>query len=209
VIKKLSIIFLTILALSANQVFAEQMDELSIISDSVILMDSQSNAVLYSKNEHERLYPASLTKIATAIYAIQTVKVDEVVKVSSEAIEVEGTKVYLNEGEEVTLKKLIQGMLINSGNDAAAAIALHIDGSMETYEKNINEFLKNEVGVKNTHFTNPHGLFDENHYTTAYDLGLITNYALKNETFKEIFGTKIWLGMVNHGIRLCLHIIYS
>ncbi|MEK3990683.1 D-alanyl-D-alanine carboxypeptidase family protein [Robertmurraya sp. FSL R5-0851] len=188
--KKLSFIFLTILALSSNQVFADEMDELSIISDSVILMDSQSNAVLYSKNEHERMYPASLTKIATAIYAIQSAKVDEIVKVNNEAIEVEGTKVYLNEGEEVTLKKLIQGMLINSGNDAAAAIALHIDGSMDTYEKHINEFLRNEVGVKDTHFTNPHGLFDENHYTTAYDLGLITNYALKNETFKEIFGTK-------------------
>ncbi|MCM3601563.1 D-alanyl-D-alanine carboxypeptidase [Robertmurraya korlensis] len=189
-IKKLTFIFLSILALSANQVFAEQMDELSIISDSVILMDSQSNAVLYSKNEHERMYPASLTKIATAIYAIQTAKINEVVKVSSEAIEVEGTKVYLNEGEEVTLEKLIQGMLINSGNDAAAAIALYIDGSIENYEKNINEFLQNKVGVKDTHFTNPHGLFDENHYTTAYDLGLITNYALKNEIFKEIFGTK-------------------
>jgi serine-type D-Ala-D-Ala carboxypeptidase (penicillin-binding protein 5/6) len=189
-IKKLSIIFFSILAISTNQVFAEQMDELSIISDSVILMDSQSNAVLYSKNEHERMYPASLTKIATAIYAIETAKIDEMVKVSGEAIEVEGTRVYLNEGEEVPLKKLIQGMLINSGNDAAAAVALHMDGSMEKYELDINKFLKEKIGVKDTHFTNPHGLFDENHYTTAYDLGLITNYALKNETFKDIFGTK-------------------
>lgn len=189
-IKKLSFIFLSIFAININQVFAEGMDELSITSDSAILMDSQSNAVLYSKNEHERKYPASLTKIATAIYAIETANIDEMVKVSDEAIQVEGTRVYLNQGEEVPLKKLIQGMLINSGNDAAAAIALHMDGSMEKYEIDINEFLKEKIGVKDTHFTNPHGLFDEKHYTTAYDLGLITNYALKNETFKEIFGTK-------------------
>lgn len=190
VIKKLFFILLSILALGSNQVFAEQTDKLSAVSDSVILMDSQSNAVLYSKNEHERMYPASLTKIATAIYAIENANVNDVVSVSGEALEIEGTKVYLNEGEEVPLKKLIQGMLINSGNDAAAAIALYIDGSMEKYEQHINKFLKEKIGVKDTHFTNPHGLFDENHYTTAYDLGIITNYALKNETFKEIFGTK-------------------
>lgn len=190
VIKKLFFILLSIFAFASNQVFAEQTDELSTVSSSVILLDSQSNAVLYSKNEHERMYPASLTKIATAIYAIENSDVNEIVSVSQEALEIEGTKVYLNEGEEVPLKKLIQGMLINSGNDAAAAIALHMDGSMENYEEHINEFLREKIGVKDTHFTNPHGLFDENHYTTAYDLGLITNYALKNEVFKKIFGTK-------------------
>jgi serine-type D-Ala-D-Ala carboxypeptidase (penicillin-binding protein 5/6) len=190
VIKKLFFILLSIFALGSNQVFAEQSDKLSTVSGSVILMDSQSNAVLYSKNEHERMYPASLTKIATAIYAIENADVNEIVSVSQEALDIEGTKVYLNEGEDVPLKKLIQGMLINSGNDAAAAIALHMDGSMEKYEQHINEFLIEKIGVKDTHFTNPHGLFDENHYTTAYDLGVITNYALKNEVFKEIFGTK-------------------
>ena len=189
-IKKLFFILLSIFAFSSNQVLAEETDKLSTISGSVILMDSQSNAVLYSKNEHVRMYPASLTKIATAIYAIENADVNEIVSVSHEALEIEGTKVYLNEGEEVPLKKLIQGMLINSGNDAAAAIALHMDDNMELYEKHINEFLTEKIGVKDTHFTNPHGLFDENHYTTAYDLGLITNYALKNEIFKEIFGTK-------------------
>ena len=85
---------------------------------------------------------------------------------------------------------------MNSGNDAAAAIAIHLDGTIENFSVNINEYLRNVVGVHHTHLTNPHGLFDENHYTTAHDLAVITNYAMKNDTFKKIFGTKelLWDG---------------
>ncbi|CAM4004877.1 D-alanyl-D-alanine carboxypeptidase family protein [Mesobacillus thioparans] len=161
-----------------------------LTSDAAILMDTQSGAILFGKNEEKRMYPASLTKIATAIYAIETANLNDQVVVSEKVNEIEGTRVYLNPGEQVTLKKLIQGMLINSGNDAALAIAIHLDGTMENYSKSINEYLENEVGVKDTHFVNPHGLFDENHYTTAKDLALILNYAMKNENFREIFGTK-------------------
>ncbi len=161
-----------------------------LTSEAAILMDTQSGAVLFGKNEEKRMYPASLTKIATAIYAIETADLDDQVVVSEKVKEIEGTRVYLNPGEQVTLKKLIQGMLINSGNDAALAIAIHLDGTMENYSKSINEYLEKEVGVKDTHFVNPHGLFDENHYTTAKDLALILNYAMKNEDFREIFGTK-------------------
>jgi serine-type D-Ala-D-Ala carboxypeptidase (penicillin-binding protein 5/6) len=161
-----------------------------LTSEAAILMDTQSGAVLYGKNEDVRMYPASLTKIATAIYAIEKGNLNDTVTVSDEVSNIDGTRVYLNPGEQVTLKKLVQGMMINSGNDAALAIAIHLDGSMERYSQNINEFLESEISIKATHFVNPHGLFDENHYTTAKDLALILNYAMENKDFREIFGTK-------------------
>jgi len=167
-----------------------------IKSDAAVLIDSETGAVLYEKNGEKTLYPASLTKIATAIYAIENGRLEDEVIVSANAIKEEGTRVYLVEGEKVPLKKLIQGMLINSGNDAAVAIAEHLDGTVEKFSENINQYLQNKIGVKNTHFTNPNGLFHENHYTTAMDLALITNYALKNPVFSEIFATKQleWIG---------------
>lgn len=175
--------------ISVDIVHAQE-DELEIASEAAVLMDTQSGAILFAKNEEARMYPASLTKIATAIYAIETADLDEQVTVSDEIENIEGTRVYLNPGEQVTLRKLVQGMLINSGNDAALAIAIHLDGTLENYSKSVNEFLETKVGVKNTHFVNPHGLFDENNYTTAKDLGMILNYAMKNPDFREIFGTK-------------------
>lgn len=188
--KKLVIILFMALFLPA-QVFA---DELSngpeIVSEAAILMDTQSGAVLYQKNADIRMVPASLTKIATAIYAIEKGNLNDKVTISKEVTEVEGTRVYLVEGETVTLKHLIQGMLVNSGNDAAAAIAIHLAGSVETFSKQLTKYLKDTIGVSSTNFTNPHGLYDENHYTTARDLAIITNYAMKNPVFKEIFGTK-------------------
>ncbi|MCC3355816.1 D-alanyl-D-alanine carboxypeptidase family protein [Bacillus sp. REN16] len=162
----------------------------AIKSEAVILLDANTGSVLYEKNSHTQLYPASLTKMATAIYAIENGNLDDVVSVSAKAYETEGTRVYLEEGEQVTLKHLIQGLLINSGNDAGVAIAEHLNGNTRSFAKSLNQYLKEKIGVEQTHFTNPHGLFDENHYTTANDLALITKYALKNPIFREIFGTK-------------------
>nr|WP_295972050.1 D-alanyl-D-alanine carboxypeptidase family protein [uncultured Bacillus sp.] len=181
-----------------------------IVSESAMLMDTKSGAVLFEKNADMKMVPASLTKIATAIYAIETGDLNEVVTVSKEATEVEGTRVYLVEGETATLKHLIQGMLINSGNDAAAAIAIHLNGSIEKFSEQLNKYLKKTIGVQNTHFTNPHGLYEDDHYTTAYDLAIITNYAMRNPVFKEIFGTKelVWDGkewdtkLVTHNLLL-------
>jgi serine-type D-Ala-D-Ala carboxypeptidase (penicillin-binding protein 5/6) len=161
-----------------------------LTSEAAVLMDTQSGAILFGKNEENQMYPASLTKIATAIYAIENGDLNDQVVVSEDVLDIDGTRVYLNPGEQVPLKKLVQGMMINSGNDAALAIALHIDGSIEQFSQNINEFLETKIGVTSTHFVNPHGLFDGNHYTTAKDLGLILNYAMKNTDFREIFGTK-------------------
>lgn len=181
--------------LSAGLVKAEA-DDPVLTSEAAVLMDTQTGAILFGKNEETKMYPASLTKIATAIYAIETADLDEQVIVSEEIENIDGTRVYLNPGEQVSLRKLIQGMLINSGNDAALAIAMHLDGSLESYSKKINQFLETNIGVEDTHFVNPHGLFNENHYTTARDLGLILNYAMANPDFREIFGTKQleWVG---------------
>lgn len=164
--------------------------ELDLKSESALLLDENTGAVLFQKNGYKKMYPASLTKIATAIYALEKGSLDDMVQVSEHAAEEEGTSVYLETGEKVSLEKLLNGMLINSGNDAADAVAEYLDGSAAQFEKNFNEYLKTEIKVQSTHFTNPSGLFDKNHYTTAYDMALITKYALRNESFRSIFGTK-------------------
>lgn len=190
--KILALLFTAFMMLpTVHFVNAETMNQKpEIVSEAAILMDSQSGAILYDKNADARMVPASLTKIATAIYALEKGNLQDKVIVPKEATEVEGTKVYLEEGEVVTLEHLIQGMLINSGNDAATAIAIHLDGSVDKFSANLNKFLADKVDVHQTHFTNPHGLFNEDHYTTAHDLALITNYAMQNSTFKQIFGTR-------------------
>jgi D-alanyl-D-alanine carboxypeptidase len=171
--------------------YADDQKPIDIKSEAAVLLDSDNGAVLYAKNPDEKLYPASLTKIATAIYAIEKGNLNDIVTVSKNAVSQEGTRVYLDVGEKVPLKLLIQGMLINSGNDAAVAIAEHLDGNVDHFSENMNDFLKEKIGVKNTHFVNPNGLFNPNHYTTARDLAMITNYAKKNPVFSEIFGTKM------------------
>lgn len=190
------LIFVLLIFSSQINTLAAENSAPDIKSEAAVVLDTENGAILYSKNPEERLYPASLTKIATAIYAIEKGNLDDIVTISKNAASQEGTRVYLVEGEKVTLRKLIQGMLINSGNDAAVAIAEHIDGSVDRFSENINNYLKTTIGVYNTHFTNPNGLFNPNHYTTAMDLAIITNYAKKNQVFSEIFGTKelLWNG---------------
>jgi serine-type D-Ala-D-Ala carboxypeptidase (penicillin-binding protein 5/6) len=192
----LIMIVLLLFSYQSNVFATETQEQLDLKSEGAVLLDTETNAVLYAKNANERMYPASLTKIATAIYAIDKGNLDSLVTVSANAVRQDGTRVYLVEGEQVPLKKLIQGMLVNSGNDAAVAIAEFLDGSVEKFSDNLNEYLKTKIGVTNTHFTNPNGLHNENHYTTAMDLALMTNYAMKNPIFAEIFGTKVldWQG---------------
>ncbi|WP_175991404.1 D-alanyl-D-alanine carboxypeptidase family protein [Bacillus sp. Marseille-Q1617] len=165
----------------------------TLFSKSAVLIDSGTGSVLYSKNAHKKMNPASITKVATAIYALEHTSLDETVTVSDRASKTEGSTVYLLAGETISMHQLLQGLMVNSGNDAAVAIAEHTEGSVEAFMKKLNEFLRDEVGVKNTHFDNPHGLYDENHYTTAYDMAEITSYALKNDAFKQLFD----IGMMN------------
>ncbi|WP_201715116.1 D-alanyl-D-alanine carboxypeptidase family protein [Rossellomorea arthrocnemi] len=160
----------------------------SIYSDSGIIIDSKTGSVLYSKNGAKRMNPASITKIATAIYAIEHADLDDPVKISENASNTEGSTVYLAPGETLSLNQLLQGLMVNSGNDAAVAIAEHTEGSVKRFVDKLNVFLKREVGVENTHFENPHGLYGEKHYSTAYDMAKITSYALKNKQFQKLFG---------------------
>ncbi|MBM7655089.1 D-alanyl-D-alanine carboxypeptidase family protein [Neobacillus cucumis] len=195
--KKILPVIISILFLITNQLHVNaQSEALPLKSEGAALLDSDTGAVLYVKNPNEKMYPASITKIATAIYAIEKGNLNSMVTVSGNAVRQDGTRVYLNEGEKMPLIQLIQGMLINSGNDAAVAIAEYTDGSVQKFAENLNIYLRTKVGVTHTHFTNPNGLFDPNHYTTAMDMALITNYAIKNPIFAKIFGTKVlpWKG---------------
>lgn len=160
-------------------------------SESAIMIEANTGEILYSKDKNRKMYPASLTKIATTIYAIEKGDLTDIVTVSKNARFTEGTRVFLDEGEKVTLNKLLQGLLINSGNDAGVAIAEHMSGSVEQFASDLNQYLKDEIGIENTTFANPHGLFDPNHVTTSEDLAKVTQYAIKNKIFREIFGTKV------------------
>ncbi|CAM5199880.1 D-alanyl-D-alanine carboxypeptidase OS=Ureibacillus acetophenoni OX=614649 GN=SAMN05877842_10934 PE=3 SV=1 [Ureibacillus acetophenoni] len=192
--RKIILLLITIMVINSfitvNTSAESESSTPDLVSEAAIVLELNSGQVLYEKNAQKKMYPASLTKIATAIYAIKRGNLNDVVTVSSNARNVDGTRVYLEEGEQVTLSKLIHGLLINSGNDAGVAIAEHLSGSVEQFAKDLNVFLKKAVNLKNTNFVNPHGLFDENHVTTAEDLAKITQYAMKNETFRSIFGAK-------------------
>ncbi|WP_407921125.1 D-alanyl-D-alanine carboxypeptidase family protein [Brevibacillus migulae] len=170
-----------------SEVKAEDLPQVN--GESAILIDAKTGTIIYEKNANTPMYPASITKIATGIYAIENGNPDDVVTVSKNARYVEGTRVYLGEGEQVPLRKLEYGLLMHSGNDAAIAIAEHMEGSEAKFAEKLNQYLAETVGVEKTHFTNPHGLHDENHYTTASDMAKIARYAMKNETFRTIVGT--------------------
>ncbi|MWC26969.1 D-alanyl-D-alanine carboxypeptidase [Paenibacillus sp. MMS18-CY102] len=177
-----------------------------LLAESAILMDRRTGTILYEKNASERMYPASITKIVTAIVALESANVEDIVTVSKEAREEEGTRVYLEEGEQMKLWQLLLGMMVNSGNDAATAIAEHIDGSKEKFAEHMNAFVREKANAFNSQFRNPSGLPDDEHYTTAEDMAKITQYAMGNEKFRELVGTKKvkWSGqtwqtvLINH-----------
>lgn len=144
--------------------------------------------VYYSYNIHERLYPASTTKILTALTALKYGNLSDVVTVSAHAtteLDPESSVAGLKEGDRITLEALLYGLMLPSGNDSAVAIAEHISGSVEAFVDLMNQEAAN-LGATNSHFTNPHGLQDEQHYTTAYDLYLMFNEAIKDERFLNI-----------------------
>lgn len=178
---------------------------LPLNSASAILIDARSGDVLYEKNANTPMAPASITKIVTGIIALEYGRLEENVVVSRNARNVDGTRIFLAEGEQKKLEDLIYGLLMNSGNDAAVAIAEHIDGSVQAFSQRMNAFAAS-VGANHTHFTNPSGLYEKEHITTAADMAKIAAYAMKNEKFRNIVGTRVkpWEGkewkskLVNH-----------
>jgi len=155
-----------------------------------VLMEWQSGKILYHQNGFTRMHPASLTKIMTALIALERGRLEDVIRISEEAASQPGSTMYLKEGDEFTLEDLLYGLMLNSGNDAAWAIAEHIgNGDPERFFRMMNERAR-QLGAINTKFCNPHGLTDPNHYTTAFDLALITRAALKHPFFKNLVATK-------------------
>lgn len=161
------------------------------MSSAAALMDLNEHTVLYAKNIHERLYPASLTKIMTALVALKYGNLDDTIFVDEIALDIDpdSSVCYLQYGDEYTLRQLIYGLLIASGNDAGNAIAAHVGGSIENFVEMMNQEAA-LIGATNTHFTNAHGLQDENHYTTAYDTYLIFQEAMKYDVFNDAINQK-------------------
>ena len=160
-----------------------------VSAKSAILIDLEENCVLFEKNAHQRLPMASTTKIMTALVVAELMPLETLVSIPQSAVGVEGSSVYLSAGELLTIKDLLMALLLESANDAAKALAEICSGSVEKFAEKCNEKAQ-ELGLKNSHFTNPHGLFDEEHYTTAYDLAIISAHALKNQQILEIVSTK-------------------
>lgn len=154
------------------------------------VMESSSKRVFYQKNEEQKLPMASTTKIMTAITAIENCKdLDKTFEISTKAVGISGTSIYLRKGEVMSTRDLLYGLMLVSGNDASVAIAEHVSGNTKAFVELMNKTAR-EIGAKNTHFDNTHGLDSKTHYTTAYDLSLITSYAFNNPIFKEIVSTK-------------------
>jgi serine-type D-Ala-D-Ala carboxypeptidase (penicillin-binding protein 5/6) len=163
----------------------------SVSARNAVLMEQESGRILFEKKAHEKRRIASITKIMTAILAIESGKLDEMVTVSERAEGTEGSSLYLKKNEKIKLEDLVYGLMLRSGNDAAVAIAEHVGGSLEGFVFLMNQ-KADEIGMANTHFANPHGLDDsDNHYSTAYDMALLTRYAMENDTYKTIAGTKV------------------
>lgn len=163
-----------------------------ISAKSAVLIEAQSGEIAYENNARLQLGMASTTKIMTAILAIESGKeLDIPYKIPNEAIGIEGSSIYLKDGEELTLRDLIYALMLESANDASVAIAVITYGDLDTFVSKMNEKAK-ELNLTNTHFENPHGLDAQNHYSCALDLANLARYALKNELFAKIVKTRTY-----------------
>lgn len=157
---------------------------------SAILVDGESGRVLYEKNAHEERDIASITKLLTALVAVESVEsLEEEVTILPEWTGIEGSSIYLRTGETVTLETLLYGLLLASGNDAAVAVAGYCAGSVDAFVARMNAKAA-ELGMEHSHFTNPNGLSEEGHYSTAYDMALLARACLENETVAKIVATR-------------------
>ena len=188
--KKFSIfLLLFILAISISPII-KKTEVYALDAKAYAVMSAEDKQLLNGSNEHTRLAMASTTKIVTAIVAIEnTQDLNHMVAVDDRAVGIEGTSIYLQKGEKLPFNELLLGLILASGNDCAVAIACDVAGSPEAFVDMMNDFVIN-LGLKDTHFDNPHGLDSDTHYTSAYDLAYITSYALQNETFAELVKTK-------------------
>lgn len=171
-----------------------QYQDTSVTAEAAAVFGISDRSVLYSKNVFEKLYPASVTKIMTALIALKYGNLSDSVTVTEDAVITESgaTLAGIKPGDVLTMEQLLYGLMLPSGNDAGAAIAVHMAGSMEQFSNMMNKEAL-ALGATGTNFVNSHGLNDENHYTTAYDLYLIFNEALKQPEFRKIVGASSYL----------------
>ena len=193
-VKKIFLLSFFIFALlfsNLNIVYAADTNAPELVSRAAILMDNKTNKILYDKNSNERMFPASTTKILTAILVLENCDLNEIVTASYDAVMSipEGyVTANIDGDEQLTVEQLLQLLLVHSANDAANVLAEYVGGSIESFVSMMNTKV-NELGLTNTHFTNAYGLQDDNHYTTAYDLSVIMQYCLKNDDFRRIAGS--------------------
>lgn len=191
-IRKIFILLITLILILLNSslVFAST-TEPSLTSEVAILLDNKTGKILYEKNSNKKMYPASTTKIVTAILTLENCNLNDVLTVSYNAVQSipDGySNADLQIGEQLTVEQLLQVLLVYSANDAANVLAEYVGGSIDSFVSMMNTKV-NELGLSNTHFTNAYGKHDENHYTTAYDLAIIMQYCLTNSEFRKLAGS--------------------
>lgn len=172
----------------------------AISASSYIAYDLDNDIVYYEKNVDDKRLIASITKILTAIVTIENVDINKNVLVGEEVLKAYGSAVYIEVGEKLTIKDLLYGLMLRSGNDAAIVLAKNVAGSSDNFVKLMNK-LATDIGMKNSYFINPHGLEDNDgngNISTAKDMALLTRYAMKNKVFREIFGTKKYTAKTNY-----------
>ncbi|WP_449355740.1 D-alanyl-D-alanine carboxypeptidase family protein [Virgibacillus natechei] len=163
----------------------------TVSANNAILIEQSTGRVLFEKNANEEQLIASITKLMTAIIAVESGKMHEEATTSRKAIYTEGSSIYLEQGEKMSIEDLVYGLILRSGNDAAVTISEHIGGSVEGFVYLMNEKAR-WLGMTNSSFENPHGLDSDNHYSTANDMAMLMKYAMDNDQFREIIGTKTY-----------------
>ncbi len=180
------LLFSAVFAYNTHNARAEGVD---VSANAAVVMEATTGRVLYEKNAHEKMPMASTTKVMTALVALEYGNLNDIVTVSKNASGVEGSSIWLSVGEKMSLSDMLYGLMLASGNDAAVAIAEHVGGSVDAFVEMMNKKAQ-EIGAYDTHFMNPNGLPVEGHYTTAFDLALISAYAMRNPAFCEIVKTQ-------------------
>lgn len=191
--KKIIFLALFIILLLSPKSYA-----LNISAESACMIIADTNQVIFEKNAYEKMPMASTTKIMTAILALEKSSPDDLVTVSPNAAGVEGSSIYLERGDKIRMEDLLYGLMLNSGNDAAVAISEYISGNPQAFALEMTEFAK-KIGAENSSFKNPNGLDEDGHHTTAYDLSVISSFAMKNPDFKRIVATKERSAKINNG----------
>ena len=168
----------------------------TINSRAYVVIDRKSNTILTGKNENQKKKMASTTKIMTCLVVIENANLSDTVEISKKAASTGGSRLGLKTGDKITVIDLLYGLMMRSGNDAAVALAEYVSGSISSFAELMNN-KASELGLSNTHFVTPHGLDEDEHYTTAYELALLSNHALNNEIFAKIVGTKNYTITIN------------